>query len=272
MLQKLDQLLVDRELTPSCQQAQILIRAGNVRVNGQLIDQPATKVDSQALITLKVIPRFVSRGGEKLLGALEVFGVEVAGRIGLDGGISSGGFTDCLLQKGAAQVYGIDVGYGQVAWTLRTDPRVTLKERTNLRYLTPEQLYPELAARADLAVVDVSFISLTKILPALKTLLVAPYEALLLVKPQFECERNQAGRGVVFDPLVHQEVMHRVADKAKTLGWSVQAATWSPLTGPEGNIEYWLQLGSGQPLATDTLNETVTAAHLFFANKKPTSV
>jgi len=213
-------------------------------------------------ITLKQAPRFVSRGGDKLLGCLEVFHPVIQDRICLDGGISTGGFTDCLLQHGAQRVYGVDVGYGQVAWTLRNHPQVVLKERTNLRYLTPEQLYGSSDPWPDLTVVDVSFISLTKVLPALWALLVAPREGLLLVKPQFECGRDQVGRGVVRDPKVHQGVLEQVITAAQGQGWAVQGLTWSRLTGPEGNIEYWLWLGvngaSVEPQAV------VAAAHGYF--------
>ncbi|HEY9641582.1 MAG TPA: TlyA family RNA methyltransferase, partial [Coleofasciculaceae cyanobacterium] len=163
--QRLDILLVERNLCDSRQQAQRLIQAGAVRVNQQLIDKPGTEVNSLAEIEVKQRSPFVSRGGEKLAKALEAFQLSVSDRICLDGGISTGGFTDCLLQAGAARVYGIDVGYGQVAWSLRQDPRVILRERTNIRYLKPEDLYESGQPYPDLGVVDVSFISLTKILP-----------------------------------------------------------------------------------------------------------
>ncbi|WP_218082298.1 TlyA family RNA methyltransferase [Anthocerotibacter panamensis] len=261
MPQRLDNLLVERGLAPSRHQAQLLIRAGQVRVNGQLTDKPGEKVDLAAQLEVKVAPRFVSRGGEKLLGALDTLGVEVAGRVCLDGGISTGGFTDCLLQQGAKRVYGIDVGYGQVAWSLRTDERVVLKERTNLRYLMPDELYEESDPRPDFAVVDVSFISLTKLLPALWRLLHTPRECLLLVKPQFECGREQVGKGVVRDPQVHREVLIRVWEAAKAQGWRIQGLTWSPITGPQGNIEYWLWLGIGTTSLPQPIPEVVARAH-----------
>ncbi|WP_287129530.1 TlyA family RNA methyltransferase [Candidatus Cyanaurora vandensis] len=262
MPQRLDQSLVERGLSPSRHQAQLLIRAGQVRVNGELTDKPSTPVDPAAEIIIKVAPRFVSRGGEKLLGALQVFQPLLAGRVCLDGGVSTGGFTDCLLQQGASRVYGVDVGYGQVAWTLRTDPRVILKERTNLRYLTADQLYPAGDPRADLAVVDLSFISLTKIFPALWDLLVEPRASLLLVKPQFECGRAEVGRGVVRDPQIHQAVLTKIIQAAEQQGWQTQGLTWSPLTGPEGNIEYWLWLGTqAQPVEPKVV---VQAAHAHF--------
>jgi 23S rRNA (cytidine1920-2'-O)/16S rRNA (cytidine1409-2'-O)-methyltransferase len=196
--QRLDTLLVDLNLCSSRQQAQGFIRAGEVQVNQQVVDKPGTEVETTATILVKARSPFVSRGGEKLAKALTEFNIAVAGRVCLDGGISTGGFTDCLLQAGADRVYGIDVGYGQVAWELRQDPRVILRERTNLRHLKPEELYEAEQPRPDLGVVDVSFISLTKVLPALRELLLSPRELVLLVKPQFEVGRDKIGKkGVV---------------------------------------------------------------------------
>ena len=250
--QRLDTLLVELDLCSSRQLAQRLIRAGEVLVNQQLIDKPGTEVETSAQIQIKERPPYVSRGGEKLAKALEVFAFPVTGRICLDGGISTGGFTDCLLQAGAKQIYGIDVGYGQVDWRLRNDPRVVLKERTNLRNLQPEELYKE-GETADLAVVDVSFISLTKILPALWQLLQPPREAVLLVKPQFEVGRSRVGKkGVVRDPSDQAGAIFQVLQTAQQLGWQYRGLTWSPLTGPAGNIEYLLWLGmDSQTLVPD---------------------
>jgi 23S rRNA (cytidine1920-2'-O)/16S rRNA (cytidine1409-2'-O)-methyltransferase len=240
-------LLVELNLCESRQQAQRLIRAGEVIVNQQRVDKPGTEVEVAAVIQVKQRSPFVSRGGEKLAKALATFGIEVSDRICLDGGISTGGFTDCLLQAGAKQVYGVDVGYGQVDWRIRTDPRVVLKERTNLRHLQPADLYPETADYPDLGVVDVSFISLTKVLPALWSLLQVPRELLLLVKPQFEVGKAQVGKhGVVRDTQAQATAIAQVLQTAQTLGWSYQGLTWSPITGPAGNIEYllWLKMGS----------------------------
>lgn len=243
MKQRLDTLLVDLGLSPSRQQAQRLIQAGEVMVNQTVIDKAGTEVDITAEIQVKERPPFVSRGGEKLAKGLEFFGISVTGRICLDGGISTGGFTDCLLQAGAIQVYGIDVGYGQVDWKIRTDERVILKERTNLRQLQSEELYPENATLPDLAVVDVSFISLTKVLPAVWRLTQFPKEAVLLVKPQFEVGKNRVGKkGVVRDPKDHAEAILQVLKTALDLGWKYKGLTWSPITGPAGNIEYLLWL------------------------------
>ncbi|MBD2327563.1 TlyA family RNA methyltransferase [Alkalinema sp. FACHB-956] len=241
--QRLDSLLVDRALCESRQQAQRLIQAGEVMVNQQVVDKAGTEVDINATIDIKARSRFVSRGGEKLSKALERFEIPVTDRVCLDGGISTGGFTDCLLQFGAQQVYGIDVGYGQVAWKLQQDPRVILRERTNLRSLTPEDLYAAEAPRPNLGVVDVSFISLVKVLPALWALLSEPREVVLLVKPQFEVGRERIGKkGVVRDPKDQADAIAQVLAAAQALGWQYCGLTYSPITGPAGNIEYLLWL------------------------------
>ncbi|WP_017318172.1 TlyA family RNA methyltransferase [Mastigocladopsis repens] len=264
--QRLDTLLVELNLCSSRALAQRLIQAGEVSVDGQIIDKSGTEVDVLAHIQLKERSRFVSRGGEKLAKALEVFAIPVEGRICLDGGISTGGFTDCLLQAGAKRVYGVDVGYGQVDWRLRNDARVILKERTNLRYLTPDELYRG-AELADLAVVDVSFISLTKILPALWQLLQPPHEAVLLVKPQFEVGKDRVGKkGVVRDPKDQGDAIFQVLQAAGELGWKYKGLTWSPVTGPAGNIEYLLWLGMESETPPPDL-ETVHQITILAASK-----
>ena len=238
---------MERDLCSSRQQAQRCIRAGEVKVNQRIIDKPGTEVEITAEIELKAKPPYVSRGGLKVEKAIKCFKIAVKDRICLDGGISTGGFTDCLLQAGAKQVYGVDVGYGQVAWSLRQDPRVILKERTNFRYLTPEQLYQD-QPRADLGVMDVSFISLTKVLEPLWNLLVEPREVILLIKPQFEVGRSRVGKkGVVRDPQDHSQAVYQVLQTAYTLGWSCCGLTASPITGPAGNKEYlaWLRCDRG---------------------------
>ncbi|MBF2065118.1 MAG: TlyA family RNA methyltransferase [Calothrix sp. C42_A2020_038] len=242
--QRLDILLVERNLCSSRALAQRLIQAGEVTVDGKLVDKAGTEVDLGAQIAVKQKSRFVSRGGEKLIKALETFHISVTGRICLDAGISTGGFTDCLLQAGAKLVYGVDVGYGQVDWKLRNDPRVILLERTNIRHLTPEQLYKTpLGESADFIVVDVSFISVTKILSALWRLSQPPRETVLLVKPQFEVGKNRVGKkGVVRDPEDQADAIYQVLQTAKELGWNYKGLTWSPITGPAGNVEYLLWL------------------------------
>jgi 23S rRNA (cytidine1920-2'-O)/16S rRNA (cytidine1409-2'-O)-methyltransferase len=252
---RLDRLLVEHHGIESRTLAQRLIQAGSVRVNQAVVDKPGTEVSLEAQIAIAQRPPYVSRGGEKLAKALTHFGpmgLAVAGRTCLDGGISTGGFTDCLLQEGASRVYGIDVGYGQVDWGLRNDPRLVLRERTNLRNLQPEDLFGEADLRPDLGVVDVSFISLTKIFPALDRLLIAPRELVLLVKPQFEIGREKIGKnGVVRDPRDQAATIWKVLEAARLMGWSDRGLTWSPLVGPAGNLEYLLWLVNGEGGALD---------------------
>ena len=255
--QRLDLELVARGLAVSRQQAQQLIRSGRVRSGDRVLDKPGVDVAPELALEVEHPPRFVSRGGEKLVAALEQLPIAVSGRVCLDGGISTGGFTDCLLQHGASRVYGIDVGYGQTAWSLRTDPRVVLRERTNLRHLTPAELYGPEDPWPDLAVADVSFISLTRVIPALGALLrPAPVaagaggdpagpsvEALLLVKPQFEVGRGRVGKGgVVRDPAAHVDAIETVLAAAVDQGWQAAGLVASPITGPAGNHEYLLWL------------------------------
>ncbi len=259
--QRLDTLLVERGLCESRQLAQRLIRAGEVQVNQTVVDKPGTPIASDAEVKVKARSPFVSRGGEKLAKALAEFPITVPNRIALDGGISTGGFTDCLLQAGAERVYGIDVGYGQVAWSLRQDPRVVLRERTNLRHLTPDQLYRDDDPRPDLGVMDVSFISLTKVLPALWALLVPPREVVLLVKPQFEVGRDRVGKkGVVRNPRDQADAIAAVLASAQPLGWQYQGITWSPLVGPAGNLEYLLWLAESIPEAAPVDLYAITQA------------
>lgn len=262
MKERLDSLLVNRGHCPSRQQAQRAIQAGWVQVNQRVVDKPGTLVCTDSCITLQSRPPYVSRGGAKLAHALHTFNIRVADRVALDGGISTGGFTDCLLQKGARWVYGVDVGYGQVAWSLRQDPRLRLRERTNLRYLQPAQIYGEYDPWPDVGVVDVSFISVTKVLPALWDLLLAPREAVILVKPQFEVGRVQIAKGgVVRDKNAQAQAVLTVAQAAQTLGWQVQGVTASPLLGPAGNREYLLWLGTtGTPLHELKVNEVIQQA------------
>ena len=245
--QRLDLVLVERGLAASRQQAQQLIRAGRVRSSDQVLDKPGHDIAPDLPLEVEQPPRFVSRGGEKLVAALAALPIQVAGRVCLDGGISTGGFSDCLLQHGASRIYGIDVGYGQTAWSLRTDPRLVLRERTNLRHLSPDDLYGPEDPWPDLAVADLSFISLGLVLPALGALL-APgrREALLLVKPQFEVGRSRVGKGgVVRDPAAHLDAIEGVIRSGAALGWQALGLVASPITGPAGNHEYLLWLGSG---------------------------
>jgi 23S rRNA (cytidine1920-2'-O)/16S rRNA (cytidine1409-2'-O)-methyltransferase len=273
--QRLDELLFDRGLCDSLQQAQRLIQAGEVRVNHTLVDKVGTAVDVGAIVEMKARSRFVSRGGEKLIKALETFGIDVTGRVCLDGGISTGGFTDCLLQCGASRIYGVDVGYGQVAWKLQSDDRVVIRERTNIRTLQPEDLYSESDLRPDLGVVDVSFISLVKVMPAIHRLMVNSREVLLLVKPQFEVGRDRIGaKGVVRNPADQAWAIDRVLTAGLELGWNYQGLTWSPITGPAGNIEYLLWLSQAEGIVMPGLDELVkiaeTARSAIVTHSQPT--
>ena len=244
---RLDLHLVEQGLASSRQQAQQLIRAGRVRSGDRVLDKPGLEVAPEIPLQVEQPPRFVSRGGEKLLAALEAFPIALQQRVCLDGGISTGGFSDCLLQHGAARVYGVDVGYGQTAWSLRTDPRLVLKERTNLRHLQPDDLYGPEDPWPDLAVADVSFIRLALVLPALGRLLRPERrEALLLVKPQFEVGKERVGKGgVVRDPTAHADAIAGVIAAAEAEGWHACGLVASPITGPAGNHEYLLWLRSG---------------------------
>lgn len=256
MKKRLDLLLVDLGLVPSREQAQRAIRAGWVQVDRTVIDKPGTEVIETAEVLVKQQSPYVSRGGEKLAGALQTFGVQVIDRICFDGGISTGGFTDCLFKNGATRVYGIDVGYGQVAWEIRIDPRLVLKERTNLRYLKPEELYQPEDIMPDLAVLDLSFISLTKILPALWSLLRSPREVLLLVKPQFEAGKHQVGKnGIIRDAHVRAESIDRVLQASIDLGWHFRGLSPSPIQGRTGNHEYWLWLDRISTLPVPSIDE-----------------
>ena len=240
-------------LAQSRQKAQQVIRAGKVRSpNGKVFDKPGFEVEEGIELEIKQSRRFVSRGGEKLIEALRRFSIDVEGKICLDGGISTGGFTDCLLQHGAKKVYGIDVGYGQTAWSLRNDPRVVLRERTNLRTLTSDQLYGPEDLWPSFAVADLSFISLKLILPVIRSLLnQETAEALILVKPQFEVGRERVGkRGVVRDVAAHIDALKSVIRSASDHQWMAKGIVPSPITGPAGNHEYFLWLSiheAGQP-------------------------
>ena len=269
--QRLDLHLLTLGLAASRQQAQQMIRAGKVRDrHGQRLEKPGYEVAEDTVVRVEQPPRFVSRGGEKLLAALQSFPIEIKGRVCLDGGISTGGFTDCLLQHGARRVYGIDVGYGQTAWSLRTDERVVLKERTNLRRLIPDQLFSEHDPRPSLAVADVAFISLQLVLPALSGLLqlddkggrCCDCEAVLLVKPQFEVGRDRVGKGgVVRDPAAHVDAIATVIAAGQGLDWRAQGLVGSPITGPAGNHEYLLWLsGKGEPSVPNAVIEGVVTA------------
>ena len=238
--ERLDVLLVSLGLAESRAKAQATIMAGEVYVNGQKADKSGMEVDITSNVEVRgsACP-YVSRGGLKLEKALRNFGVDPTGYVCSDSGASTGGFTDCLLQQGASKVFAIDVGYGQLAWKIRNDPRVVVMERTNIRYVTPEDLGQPL----DLSVIDVSFISLSLVLPVVKTLLKPTGQVLCLIKPQFEAGKDKVGKkGVVRDAAVHEEVLQNFITLAKSLDFTIRNLTFSPVKGPEGNIEFLAHL------------------------------
>jgi 23S rRNA (cytidine1920-2'-O)/16S rRNA (cytidine1409-2'-O)-methyltransferase len=264
--ERIDMLLVEKGYFNSREQARRAIMAGLVFVGQQRVEKAGTKVSVDAPIEVKgQLHPYVSRGGLKLEEALRVFGISVEGRVMLDIGASTGGFTDCALQHGARQVYAIDVGYGQLAWKLRQDPRVIVMERTNFRHLEPEELTGD---APDLASIDVSFISLAHILPNLKRMLQPGGEVIALVKPQFEAGREQVGKkGVIRDPQVHRQVLSSFVELARSLGYEVRGLAPSPIKGGEGNIEFLAHLTLAEKLASgaedwkERIAEVVEEAH-----------
>lgn len=254
---RIDQLLVERGYFASRERAKRSLMAGLVFYEGSRIDKPGTLVDPEGKIGVKAdICPFVSRGGLKLEAALREFGTTVQGRVALDCGASTGGFTDCLLRNGAKMVYAVDVGYGQLAWELRQDPRVVVLERTNLRYLTSEQL----GTKVDLVTLDLSFISLAKVFVPIRELLTSTGEVIALVKPQFEAGHQLVGKGgIVRDPEVHRQVLLKSIQKAIESGFHYQGVTYSPVCGADGNIEFLLSLGAKQSEPQDSYEADVCA-------------
>lgn len=261
MKERLDVLLVQQGYAPSREKAKAIIMSGSVFVNGQREDKAGTSFDS-GKIQIEVrgsTLKYVSRGGLKLEKAMAGFGIMLQDQVCMDIGASTGGFTDCMLQNGARLVYAVDVGYNQLDWKLRTHPQVVCMERTNARYLTKEHIPEPL----DFFSVDVSFISLSLILPALRPLMKEDGQAVCLVKPQFEAGKEKVGKkGVVRDKKVHLEVLEHFFDHAEAAGFTVLGITWSPIRGPEGNIEYlgWLSAGEGEAWRGD-LNAIVEESH-----------
>jgi 23S rRNA (cytidine1920-2'-O)/16S rRNA (cytidine1409-2'-O)-methyltransferase len=238
---RLDQVMLERGLAPTREKARGLIMAGEVLVNGVQIEKPGAQIPFDAQITVKARPRFVSRGGDKLAAALDTFAVDVRGLICADVGASTGGFTDCLLQAGAARVYAIDVGYGQMAYALRQDPRVVMMERTNARYVE------KLPEPVEFVCIDASFISLRLLLPTVKGWLADRAMVIPLIKPQFEAGQSDVGRGgVVRERRVHVRVLHEVLSFAQRSGFRVDGLIRSPLLGPAGNIEFLALLVWGE--------------------------
>ena len=257
---RLDVLLVEQGYADTRTKAQAIIMSGQVYVEGQKADKPGTAYEETVSLEVRgTACPYVSRGGLKLEKALRNFGVDPTGYVCSDSGASTGGFTDCLLQQGAKKVFAIDVGYGQLDWKIRSDPRVVVMERTNVRYVTSEQLGEPL----DLSVIDVSFISLKIVLPVVKTFLKANGQVLCLIKPQFEAGRDKVGKkGVVRDPETHCEVLDDFIMLAKGLGFHILGLTFSPVKGPEGNIEFLahLSLADVEEMSLDT-EELVKQAH-----------
>lgn len=283
MKERLDVLLVQRGLAPSREKAKTMIMEGNVFVAGQREDKAGSAFDANAKIEVRGNTlKYVSRGGLKLEKAMQNFGIDLQDKICMDIGASTGGFTDCMLQNGARKVYAVDVGYGQFAWALRQDSRVVCMEKTNIRYVTPENIEDVL----DFASADVSFISLTKVLPAAKELLSSAGEMVCLIKPQFEAGREKVGKkGVVRDPKVHKEVIDKVLAFARELGFDILNLDFSPIKGPEGNIEYLVHIKKGTEIQEEmvdskevtaeaqqkmaTVSEIVARAHEALKSKTP---
>lgn len=269
MKERLDVLLVQQGLAETREKAKRMIMAGLVYANEERYEKPGEKVpvDLELTIKGKVMP-YVSRGGLKLEKALKTFDLTVQDKILIDIGSSTGGFTDCALQNGAKMSYAIDVGYNQLAWKIRQDERVKVMERTNFRYVTSADLDGEMP---NFASIDVSFISLSLILPVLKTLLVPNSDVVALVKPQFEAGREQVGKkGIVRDPKIHKEVLNKVIAFAENEGYDVRNVSFSPITGGDGNIEFLLHLGwegtkqKGENFLTQSIDDIVTEAHIQF--------
>ena len=263
--QRLDVLLVEKGLAPSREKAKAIIMAGIVYVDGNKEDKAGTTFSENAVIEVKgkTLP-YVSRGGLKLEKAMQKFPITLSGKVCMDVGSSTGGFTDCMLQNGATKVYAIDVGHGQLAWKLRNDERVVCMEKTNIRYVVPEDI-DELAAFSS---IDVSFISLTKVLLPVKNLLTEDGQVVCLIKPQFEAGREKVGKkGVVRDRAVHEEVIRMVMDYASSIDFYPLALDFSPVKGPEGNIEYLLFLSKNKQdqeivdASSIDIKAVVTASH-----------
>ena len=259
---RLDTLVFERGYTQSREKAKAVIMAGLVYADNQKADKPGAVYPADVTLEVRAgAPKYVSRGGFKLEKAIGSFGIGLKDKITMDIGASTGGFTDCMLQNGAVKVYSVDVGYGQLAWSLRNDERVVNLERTNIRYVTDEQI-PE---PVDFISVDVSFISLTLVLPVAWRLLREGAQMVCLVKPQFEAGKDKVGKkGVVREPSIHREVIEKVADCAAELGFALRGLDYSPIKGPEGNIEYLLFLQKGgeeNVLSEELIAQVVSQAH-----------
>lgn len=258
---RLDTLLFGQGLAPSREKARAMILAGQVKVNGRVVDKAGAQVDETADIDIMETLKYVSRGGLKLEGAIRAFDLDFQDRTVLDIGASTGGYTDCALQNGALRVYALDVGYGQLDWTLRNNPQVTVIERTNIRYFTPDQL----DGPVDIITMDVSFISTCKVFPVLGPLLKDDGKVVSLIKPQFEAGKEKVGKhGVVKDAGVHRDVLQKCIECAAQHGMGCTDVTYSPITGPQGNIEFFIYLNKGNtadPVSNDRIVKVVAEAH-----------
>lgn len=257
--ERIDVLLVKKGLAPSREKARAFIMAGAVFADGQRVDKPGTAVGDKVVLDIRATQDYVSRGGKKLEKAIESFHIALEGCVCADIGASTGGFTDCMLQHGAAKVYAVDVGYGQLAWSLRTDTRVVNLERTNVRYITAQDIPDAL----DFFTIDVSFISLKLVLPAVVPLLSQAARGICLIKPQFEAGREHVGKnGVVRDRRVHQTVIRDVACYIADNRLHIHGLTWSPIKGPKGNIEYLVYVSAEEPGQPVDAASVVSQAHL----------
>ena len=267
--ERLDVLLVKRGFAESREKAKAIIMTGNVFVKEQREDKAGSTFDENVEIEVKGTPmKYVSRGGYKLEKAMELWQVPLADRVCMDVGSSTGGFTDCMLQNGAAKVFSVDVGRGQLDWKLRNDERVVCMEKTNMRYVKPE----DIGELADFISIDVSFISLTKILPPVKACLKEDGQVVCLIKPQFEAGREKVGKkGVVRDRQVHEDVIKQIMDFALTLGFSLLHLDYSPIKGPEGNIEYLLHLlnrPEESQISDEMIPDVVAASHQSLSHRE----
>lgn len=261
MKERIDVLIFEKGLAPSREMAKRLVMEGQVYIGEQRIDKPGTSVDTESEITVRETAKYVSRGGLKLEKAIDVFGIDLKNKNCMDIGASTGGFTDCMLQNGAAYVYSVDVGYGQLAWKLRTDERVSCIERTNIRYFDTQLLKHKI----EFVSIDVSFISLKLVLPKVKEILEKDCFCAALVKPQFEAGREKVGKkGVVRDIKVHEEVLRNAVSYATELGFSVKQLDFSPIKGPEGNIEYLMYIkndGLSECADENILKDVISKSH-----------
>ena len=265
---RLDVALYERGLAESRERAKAVIMSGSVYIGGQRADKPGVQVGDDTEIEVRGGLEFVSRGGLKLDKALSYFNISPESKVCIDCGASTGGFTDCLLRNGAERVYAVDVGYGQLAWPIRNDPRVVTMERTNIRYAAEESFDP----KPELAVIDVSFISLALVLPVIRRILTGDGEAVCLIKPQFEAGRGSVGKkGVVRDAAIHKSVLESFSRYAEQSGFHFSGLTYSPVRGPEGNIEflgYLLSAGGELRIGIDIIDSVVAQAHNELAERK----